>query len=115
MESRHLIFIVDEVHDQLGGPSRHMLEVREVLDNIKNRFYDLEEATVLFDDEHRERVSMLWVQMLRKLTGPIRLQGVQQALEELGQDGHDISRLQAPEGWQHVDDVCRGYRSEDEG
>ena len=68
-------FVIDEVHNQIGGPSKHMLEVREVLDDIKNRFYDLEEATASFADEHRERVSMLWAEMLRKLTGPICLQG----------------------------------------
>ena len=34
--------------------------------------------------------------MLRQMTGPIRQQGVQEALKELAGDGHNIARLEAP-------------------
>jgi len=36
-------FAINEIHDQIDGPNRHMLEVREVLDDIKTRFHEIED------------------------------------------------------------------------
>lgn len=72
-----------------------MLEVREVLDEIKTKFYELEENTASWEDDNRARISASWVTMLRKATGPIRQQGVQLALEDLINAGYDVSKLQA--------------------
>ena len=47
-------------------------------------------------DDVRERISAQWMTMLRQMTGPIRQQGVQEALKELAGDGHNIVRLEAP-------------------
>ena len=94
-----------------------MLEVWEVLNDIKNRFYDLEDSTASWDYAAREIISRQWIQMLRKMTGLIRLQGAEQALQELAEDGHNVALLQPPAGWKHDGDgdvYCRGFRSEDE-
>ena len=53
-----------------------MLNVREVLDEIMAKFYDLEAGMMDWEDDVRERISAQWVAMLRQITGPIRQQGV---------------------------------------
>ena len=56
----------------IGGPTRHMLETREVLDDIKTRFFELDELTFGFTPEQKDKYLMLWVQNLKKMTGQIR-------------------------------------------
>ena len=73
-----------------------MLEVREVLDHIKTRFYDLEETTADWDPEKRKEAADKWVDLLRKYTGPIRQRAARRALAELKDDGHDIDNLAPP-------------------
>ena len=41
----------------------------------------------------RERICAQWVARLRQMTGPIRQQGIQEALKELADNGHNIARL----------------------
>ena len=97
-------FVVKEIHDQIDGPSKHMLNVREVLDHVKNRFYELEEDLADADPDFRERVSSRWVLQLQKLTGPIRHQGAMDALAQLEAEGHDVAKLEAPEGFRRIED-----------
>lgn len=52
-----------------------MLDVCEVLDKIKTKFYELEADIVDWEDDVRERISAQWVNMLRQMTGPIRQRG----------------------------------------
>lgn len=49
-----------------------MLETREVLDDIKARFFELDELTLGFTPEQKDRYLMLWVQNPKKITGQIR-------------------------------------------
>ena len=73
-----------------------MLDVREVLDEIKTKVYELEAGTAGWEDDVRERISAQWVSMLRQMTGPIRQRGAQEALKELTEDGYNVARLEAP-------------------
>ncbi len=92
-ESTTKEYATKDIYDEPDGPSKHMLDVREVLEEIKTKFYDLEAGTVDWEDDVRERISAQWVAMLRQMTGPIRQQGVQEALKELTDTGHDIAKL----------------------
>ena len=65
-------YATKEVHEVIGGPSKHMLVVREVLDHIKTRFYDLEELTAEWEPERRKEAADKWVELLKKYTDPIR-------------------------------------------
>lgn len=85
---------IKEVYEEIDGPSREMLQVREVLDDIKKKFYEIEEITSTMDQEVRRQVGNRWVQYLRKLTGPIRQQGAQQALQELRDDDHNMELVE---------------------
>ena len=102
-ESTTKEYVTKDVYDEPDGPSKHMLDVREVLDEIKAKFYALKANTVDWEDSERERISAQWVAMLRQMTGPIRQLGAQEALKELANDGHDVARLQMPQGQR---DMC---------
>ena len=88
-------YVVKNIYNEPDGPSKYILEVREVLDEIKRKFYELEENTASWEDKNRARISAFWVIMLRKATGSIRLQGVQMALEDLTNAGYNVFKLQA--------------------
>ena len=97
-ESTTKEYVTRDIYDEPDGPSKHMLDVREVLDEIKAKFYELEAGTADWEDDVRERISAQWVAMLRQMTGPIRQQGAQEALKELANDGHNIAKLEVPRG-----------------
>ena len=95
-ESTTKEYVIKDIYEESDDLSKHMLEIREVLDEIKIKFYELKENIALWEDDDRARISTSWVTMLRKATGPIRQQGVQMALEDLTKAGYDVSKLQAP-------------------
>lgn len=74
-ESTTKTYAVDEIYETIGGPSRHALETREVLDHVKTHFYEIEELTADWDSERRDKVVTLWMSMLKKQIGPVRRQG----------------------------------------
>lgn len=74
---------VDDRPETIEGPDRHMLEVREVLDHIKEKYYEMAEQTAEWTAEDRNPIIERWISWLDKLTGPIRKKGVEQALKEL--------------------------------
>lgn len=49
-------FAVNEIYETLGGPSRLELEIREILDHVKTRFYEIEELTADWDSERRDKI-----------------------------------------------------------
>jgi hypothetical protein len=57
--------------------------VTEVLNTIKEKFYEVMEHTADWSAEDRNPQIVRWLSWLEKLTGPVRRQGVEQALEEL--------------------------------
>ncbi len=91
-ESTTKEYAIKDIHDAIGAPDRRLLEVREVLDQIKDRYYDIAEATSTPDwtADERDLFIAKWVDQLSKLTGPIRKRGVRQAMEELQEEGHDL-------------------------
>ena len=102
-ESTTKEYVTKDVYDEPDGPSKHMLDVREVLDEIKTKFYELEAGTAEWEDEVREQISAQWVAMLRQMKGTIRQRGGEEALKELAEAGHDVARLEAPAGWNCLD------------
>lgn len=85
-------YAIKEVHSIIGGPARHMLETCEVLDDIKTRFFELDELTAGFTPEQKDRYVMLWVQNLKKMTGQIRKTAAKDALKQLQEEGLVLTR-----------------------
>ena len=76
----------NEIYSVIGGPARHMLETREVLDDIKTRFFELDELTFGFTPQ-KDKYLMLWVQNWKKMTGQIRKTAAKDALKQLQNEG----------------------------
>lgn len=113
-ESTTKTYQVKEIYEAIDGPSRQMLRVREVLEEIKIRFYALEELTADMDHGSRHVLGNRCLRYLQKLTDPIRRLGTEQALAELRGDGHKPEVLELANR-DEADDSNNSYRSEDEG
>ena len=77
----------NEIYNVIGGPARHMLETREVFDDIKTRFFELDEITFGFTPAQKDKYLMLWVQNLKKMAGQIRKTAAKDALKQLQDEG----------------------------
>ncbi len=42
-ESATFTYVIKEVHEVIGGLSKHLLEAREILNSVKARFYEIAE------------------------------------------------------------------------
>ena len=69
--------------DDIEGPDRHVLQMWEVLEHIKDKYYEIAEHTAEWTVEERNPKIERWLLWLNKLTGPIRKQGVEEAMREL--------------------------------
>ena len=82
-ESTTKEWVVKDIYDEPGGPTKHLLEVREVLDDVKNAYYQMQEIMADWDADDRNAKSKQFVRMLRKMTGSVRQQGAMKALRQL--------------------------------
>ena len=48
-------YAIKEICSVIGGPAKHMLETREMLDDIITRFFELDELTLDFTPEQKDR------------------------------------------------------------
>lgn len=69
--------------EEMEGPDRHALQMRETLNAIKEKYYEIAEHTADWTAEERNPQIQRWLDWLEKLTGPIRSRGVKEALQEL--------------------------------
>ena len=77
----------NEIYNVIRGPARHMLETSEVLDDIKNRFFELDELTFGFTPAQKDKYLMLWVQNPKKMTAQIRKTAAKDDLKKLQDEG----------------------------
>lgn len=108
-ETTNKEWVSEGVHDAIGGPSRHLLEVREVLDGIKDRYYELCENMADWTPEERSPILDRWLDQLSSLTGPIRQRGAQAAILELHKETAEL-----PEGELVPRKRRRGHDDEEE-
>jgi hypothetical protein len=38
-------YIIKDIHEAIGAPDKHLLEIREILNSIKDRYYEIAEQT----------------------------------------------------------------------
>lgn len=91
-ENTNKAYTIKEVQSVIGGPVKHMLETLEVLDDIKTRFFELDELTAGFIPEQKDQYLMLWVQNLKKMTGQIRKTAAKDTLKQLQEEGLVLTR-----------------------
>lgn len=86
-------YATKEIYDEPGGPTKHLLQVREVLDDVKNVYYQMHEMMADWDADKREATSKRFVRLLRKSTGEVRQQATKAALKELSSAGYGLEEL----------------------
>ena len=69
--------------EEIETPDRHKLQMKEVLNSIKEKFYELVKHIAEWTVEERDPQMEKWLSWLHKLTGPIRSRGVEEALKEV--------------------------------
>lgn len=69
--------------DDIEGPDRYVLQMREVLEHIKDKYYEIAEHTAEWTMEEQNPKIERWLLWLNKLTGLIRKQGVEEEMREL--------------------------------
>ncbi|KAI9796654.1 MAG: hypothetical protein M1835_003450, partial [Candelina submexicana] len=67
-----------EIEEEIGAPVRRRLDMREVLDSVKSRFYELEEQVAGLPFEEANRVMQWWIDSLDRVTGEVRKAGVEE-------------------------------------
>jgi len=92
-ESTTKEYATKDIHDAIEAPRGRLLEVREILNQIKDRYYDIAEATSVpgVDCGRARLIYRQWVDQLSKPTRPVERRGVRQAMEELQEEGNDLT------------------------
>ena len=80
-------YTFNEIYSVIGGPAKHMLETRKVLDDIETRFFELDELTFGFTSAQKDKYLMLWVQNLKRMMGQIQKTAAKDALKQLQDEG----------------------------
>ncbi len=81
---------IPDIYEAIGAPDKRFLEVREVIDSIKDRHYEIAEQTANWTMEERTPAIVRWIEQLAYLTGPRRGRGVNRALQELAGAVDDV-------------------------
>jgi hypothetical protein len=72
-------YINKGIENDIGAPARRKLQIREILDELLARYYDLETETETWPDNARDEAIRKWVKDLDSITGSLR----QVAVEKL--------------------------------
>ena len=76
-------YINKGIENDIGAPARRKLQVREILDGLLARYYDLETETETWPENARDEAIRKWVKDLDSITGSLRQVAVQQLKEQL--------------------------------
>ena len=72
-----------ERHEEIEEIERHMLQMKEVLNAIKKKYYEIAEHTADWTAKKRQSQMQRWIDWLNKLISFIKRHGVEKALREL--------------------------------
>ena len=68
---------------EIGAPARRRLDMREALDTVRFKYYDLEESVEYLPPAEADRVMKWWIAKLETITGPLRSIGIADFQEEV--------------------------------
>ena len=75
-------YINKKIENDIGGPARRKLHIREILDELLARYYDLETETEIWPKNSRDEAIRKWIKDLDSITGSLRQVIVQQLKEQ---------------------------------
>ena len=64
-------YIAKDINDDPFAPQRTRLEIREALENIKDRFYQIEEKAAQLEPDMREKLMNWWLLKLNRAAGEV--------------------------------------------
>jgi len=76
-------YINKGIENDIGAPARRKLQVREILDGLLARYYDLEAETEIWPDNARDEAIRKWAKDLDLITGSLRQVAVEQLKRQL--------------------------------
>lgn len=91
IKGENALSCVDEYKD-IEGPDRYDLQIRKVLNSIKEKFYELTKHTADWIAEERDSQIERWLSWLQNLTEPIKSQRVKEAPQEIQNEGINDGR-----------------------
>jgi hypothetical protein len=75
-----------EMFEEIGVPARRKLEIREVMDQLQNRYYRLEEEMEGWPEVERDQAIRTWIYELERITGPVRMQAASEMISMLSME-----------------------------
>ncbi|KAL2055533.1 hypothetical protein ABVK25_004341 [Lepraria finkii] len=69
-------YYTKEIDDEIGALYHRRLDMREALDSLKSKYYDLEEAVAELLQGLADNALKRWVARLEYITGPLRNMGI---------------------------------------
>jgi hypothetical protein len=77
-------YIAKDINEDSFAPQRTRLEIREALNNIKDRFYQTEEKAAQLEANMREKLMNWWLLKLNLAAGEVWQQGIEEFIKETG-------------------------------
>ena len=77
-------YIAKDIDDDPFAPERTRLAMREALDNIKDRFYQIKEKAAALEPQIREKLMNWWLSKLNRASGEVWHQGIKEFIKETG-------------------------------
>ena len=78
--------------EAIGALVRRRLDIREVLDGLMTKYYDLETDVKTFAPEDADRVMIWWIERLQGATRGLEKAGLAQFMEEIGWEDRERGR-----------------------
>lgn len=73
-------YVIKNIHETIETLDKHLLKIREILDSIKNRYYEIAKQTTNWAKEERTSTITKWIEQLAHLIDLIRKRKVNIAL-----------------------------------
>ena len=71
------------IDGEIGAPATRRLDMREALDIVRSKYYDLEESVEHLPPAEADRVMKWWIAKLETITGSLRSIGIADFQEEV--------------------------------
>lgn len=77
-------YIAKDLNNDPFAPQRTRLKIREALNNIKDRFYQIKEKAAALEPQMREKLINWWLLKLNRASGKVWHQGIKEFIKETG-------------------------------
>ena len=76
-------YVVKNIHEIIEKSNKHLLQIRKILDSIKNRYYDLMKYMIEWKTKNRALQFRIWINHFNRFVDFIRRQNVKKILLNL--------------------------------